>query len=146
MEIYNNWIMIETIPLTSKTLSDLATRIPNSVMWRPVFLNEVIKTPKFSVEEWSEKIPTFFLDYIIYCIQDIVGKYMNDEQRLNELLEQSLENSTLEEVNEVKQERDYLLDRLASIDNDFGCFEYNKYDLKKLRKSSIKKPKPLYIG
>lgn len=146
MEIYGNWVMIETIPLTSKTLSDFATRIPNSIMWRPVFLSEIIKTPKFSVEEWSEKVPSSFIDSIIYCIQDIVGKYMNDEERLNELLNQSLENSSLEDVNDIKEERDYLLNRLSLIDNDFGCFEYNKNDLKKIQKESIKKPKPLYIG
>jgi len=146
MEVYGKWVMIETIPLTSKTLSDFANRVPNSTMWRPIFLHEVVKNPKFSIEEWSERVPTGFLDNILYCIQDIVGKYMNDEERLNDLLKQSLEDSSLEEVNEVKNERDYLLDRLASIDNDFGCFEYNKNDLKKVRKESIKKPKPLYIG
>lgn len=146
MEVYDKWVLIETIPLTSKSLQDLMSRIPNSTMWRPIFLNEIIKNPKFSIEEWSEKVPSFFIDNIIYCIQDIVGKYMNDEERLKELLNKSLEDSTLEDLDNVRKERDYLLERLASVENDFGCFKYNKTDLKKVRKESIEKPKPLYIG
>ena len=143
MEVYNKWVLIETIPLTQKTLSDLEKRIPDPLMWRPIFLNKVVKQPKFSVSDWSSRVPTSFIDDIVFCIYDIVGEYLNDKDRLEKLLENSFEDYSLEDLKEISKERDLLIERLDSVEEDFGVFEYNKEDLKKLRK---KKPKPLYIG
>lgn len=143
MEVYDKWVLIETIPLTQKTLSDFEKRIPDPLMWRPIFLNKVIKQPKLNVSEWSSKVPTSFIDDIVFCIYDIVGRYLSDKDRLEKLLENPFEDYSLEDLKEISKERDLLIKRLDSVEEDFGVFEYNKEDLKKLRR---KKPKPLYIG
>lgn len=143
MEVYDKWVLIETIPLTQKTLSDFEKRIPDPLMWRPVLLNKVVKQPKLNVGDWYSKVPTSFIDDILFCIYDIVGRYLNDKDRLEKLLENSFEDYSLEDLKEISKERDLLIERLDSVEEDFGVFEYNKEDLKKLRK---KKPKPLYIG
>lgn len=143
MEVYDKWVLIETIPLTQKTLSDFEKRIPDPLMWRPVLLNKIIKQPKFNVSDWSSRVPTSFIDDIMFCIYDIVGRYLNDKERLEKLLENSFEDYSLEDLKEISKERDLLIERLDSVEEDFGVFEYNKEDLKNLRK---KKPKPLYIG
>ena len=79
------------------------------------------------------------------CINDILSEYSKNEIRLNEMIENSLLEEDID-LDKYSKERDLLLQKLDEIENDYGYFEYNKEDLKKLRQQSREKPKPLYIG
>lgn len=145
MEVYDSWIMIETVPITPKTFKELNTRVPDLITWRPVLLNKIIKFPKFSVKEWGNNVPVSIINDILLCINDILSEYNKNEIRLNEMIENSLLEEDID-LDKYIKERDLLLQKLGEIENDYGCFEYNKEDLKKLRLQSREKPKPLYIG
>ena len=145
MEVYDSWIIIETVPITPKTFKELNTRVPDLITWRPVLLNKIIKFPQFSVKEWGNNVPVSIINDILLCIDDILSEYSKNEIRLNEMIENSLLEEDID-LDKYSEERDLLLQKLGEIENDYGCFEYNKEDLKKLRQQSREKPKPLYIG
>lgn len=141
-----SWFYIETVPFTQKTFSDLKQRIPDSLMWRPTLLSEIVKNPSFSAKTWSEKIPSYIITIILNCIDDILEQYHNEKNELDEVLDTSVISFTDDELLEYIDNRGSLTERILSFEENTREFKYTKEDIEKLREKSMKKPKPLYIG
>ena len=135
IEIGNNWIWIETIPITPKTNSELLNRIPQDKMWRANYLSHIIKQPKMSLWEWGDV--SFNVISIIYdCIKDLLGEYKAELQLLDDTIEKSDSNKFVGiELKNLVQQRDFLLESIKNKEEDKKENIYSKNLIKKIQGS-----------
>lgn len=133
------WISIETIPLTKKTDLDFKNRIPqDALLWRAVYLNTIIKNPKFSIKEWGD-LPVGVITTILNCIEDSLNQHNNYLVGLNivmdKIAECSLDNKSKMEY--LIEKRDSFLEKIEDIENNKRTFVYSRQDISKMNKEKV---------
>lgn len=129
IELIDNWVLLETIPITPKTNMDLLNRIPKDKMWRANYLHHIIKDPKMSLWEWGD-IPFNTISIIYNCIQDLLGEYEAEINLLNKTLKMIEEEKDQEKVEKLIKQRDFLLESIEAKENNKRVFKYSKETIK----------------
>lgn len=135
----NKWMLIETISLTPKTNEDFKKRIPqNTLLWRPIYLNKIIKEPKISMEDWGN-IPVTFINTIYNCIHDILTKYSAASVTLNIVLNEidTCELEDYKRFNNLVSTRDKILNEIDEIENNTKTFEFSMKEIKKINRNAL---------
>lgn len=133
------WISIETIPLTKKTDLDFKNRIPqDALLWRAVYLNTIIKNPKFSIKEWGD-LPVGVITTILNCIEDSLNQHNNYLVGLNIVIDKIAECSVDNEskMKYLIEKRDSFLEKIEDIENNKRTFVYSRQDISKMNKEKI---------
>lgn len=134
IEIGNKWILLETIPITPKTNSEILNRIPQDKMWRANYLSHIIKWPKMSIWEWGD-VPFNTISIIYDCIEDLLGEYKAEIQLLDDTIEKI--NSNKFEGDELKNlvlQRDLLLESIEAKEKDTKEIIYSKTIIKAIQR------------
>ena len=134
IEMYKNWVLIETIPITRKTDVEISNRIPKTRLWRVNYLSHIIKAPQMSLNDWAN-IPSVTVTIIYDCIRDLLNEYERENIVLDLIIEDiHNENYSDDSLDEIVKNRDLFLKKVAEKEGNQKIFRYSKEKIASLSK------------
>lgn len=142
IEIGNDWLHIETVPITRKTNSEILNRIPQDKMWRANYLSHIIKSPKMTLWEWGD-VPFNTISIIYDCIEDLLTEYDAEFRLLNDTIEKiNSKEFDGQELKNLVRQRDFLLESIDIKENGSREIIYSKTIIKAIRANPRSKQSP----